>query len=438
MEFVVRQNWLISRGAARLRKTQCSPKYKTRQSALGDKRLRFAGRKRSIGEIYHFVAALVERPVTRLLCVCRIKREKEHASLGAVFLLVSRRMPTRPKALGRENDKLSTGFGNRVTDLLFERAHESRYARSARANARSFGENRFGFARVERSSTMAFESVKNGKIKNLKIPVPEPTMSKKLDFTNRLEESAVYAAQMGASGIFFNIIAKRRELAAFFDDPIVPIGGENRAFGPEVVVTATTRRTLRGGGVLRRRAATLRNRPILFREFSRKLPDKSWERFLLLGTLKLNHQMKMVRHNNEGRNLFDTGPFCGKARNDRSKLSCQLVFDEFAIRADVGKVSETITPFKRYHIIKWRCIIESKEPSHEDVIIELGINPVVRGRRSSSCRFRNREWRQECARNSQADSAARSSLAFDYCSYNGHIISSLRHYGQGLIERNVK
>ena len=213
-----------------------------RQHAVVGKRLRFARRELEGGEIDHLVAARVELFLRRQSRVGGVKRKEEHAALGAELLLVARRMPACAEAFGREDDECSAGLGDGVADGFLKRAHESRDACAARADARGFGENRRGLLGVDCGC------------------------------------AGVDATRPRAGGVFFDVASKGGELPGFLDDPIVPVFFENRVCRPEVTDAAATRKTLRGR-VLRRRTAPLRDSPIFVRKIARKLPDECRERF---------------------------------------------------------------------------------------------------------------------------------------------------------------
>lgn len=340
-----------------------------RRGGLPQNPLRFARGERGVGEVDHLVATLVEFFSCRLFCIGRVEREKKHATLGAVLLFIARRVPALAEALGRQDDKPSAGLGNRVADGFFERAHESRNACAAWADSTGFGENRFGFARVERGCAMTFERVKNGRVQDFEIAVAEPTSTEKLDFANRLKIAGVCAARPGASGVLLNIAAKGGELAGFLNDPIVPIGGEDR--GKRLRRRATrrtlaTRRTFRQeglalGGVCRH------NAPIFGAQGFGELRDENAQRDALFDRLDFDQKMKMVGHDDEGRDFVEATPFLMKRFDDRGKGAGNLVFDQ-PVGPDLRECGKAGDALKRNHVKVRRLVVEAEEPSHGFII----------------------------------------------------------------------
>ena len=166
--------------------------------ALGQNPLRFARRERGVGEVDHFVAAVVELLVRRFSGVGGVEREKEHATFSAELFFVARRVPARAEAFGRQDDELAAGFCDGVSGGLFERAHEGRDACAARAEARGLREHCLPLGRAFSRRAMALEGVKNGQLQDLEVAVAEPSATKKLDFANRLKVAGVDAARPSA------------------------------------------------------------------------------------------------------------------------------------------------------------------------------------------------------------------------------------------------
>lgn len=339
-----------------------------RQHAVVGKRLRFARRELEGGEVDHLVAARVELFLRRLSRVGGVKRKEEHAALGAELLLVARRMPACAEAFGREDDECSAGLGDGVADGFLKRAHESRDACAARADARGFGENRRGLLGVDCGCAMAFESVQHGRVQDCEIAVAIPFPPQEFDFTNRLKIAGVDATRPRAGGVFFDVASKGGELPGFLDDPIVPVFFENRVCRPEVADAAATRKTLRGR-VLRRRAAPLRDSPIFVRKIARKLPDECRERFPLVNGFDLDQQVKMVGHDDKGRYLVKAAPLLVEGFDDGSEGAREIVFDQ-AVGPDLRKRFKALDSLQGHHVEVGRFVVEAEEPSHGLIIAE--------------------------------------------------------------------
>ena len=169
------------------------------------------------------MAAVVEFCACRLAGRRLVKREKEHAPLGAEAFLLTRRMPTRAEAFGREDNQGTARTGDGVSAGLFKRAHEGRNARSAWPDALGFREERVPFVRAFRRCAMPLERHEDGQAQKCVVAVGEPPAVEKRDFAHAPEILRVGAAFPGARGIFANVAAKGGELSHFLDNPIVPV-----------------------------------------------------------------------------------------------------------------------------------------------------------------------------------------------------------------------
>ena len=192
---------------------------------------------------------------------------------------------------------------------------------------------------------MTFEGVKNGQVQYLEVAVAEPTLSEKVDFTNRLEVACVFAAQPGASRVFANVAAKRRELAALLHDPVVPFGLED---GRGRLRGRATRGTQCGEDreAGRARCGVCRNNlPIGVTKRLGKLADQNPQRDAIRNIANLDEQMDVVRHDHEWRDLVKTTPFEVETLDDRDKGLGDFVFNQ-AIRPDLGKIGQPLESFQ--------------------------------------------------------------------------------------------
>lgn len=172
-----------------------------------------SGLKPGLGDIDHFMAAVVEFLARRLARGRLVERKEEHAPGGAEALLLARRVPTRAEALGRQHDQPAARAGDGVAAGLFKRAHEGRDARPSGADARGRFDEGVPFGRAFGGRTVALERHENRQIQERAVAVGEPAAAEELDGRDLLKEAGVRAAQGGARRVFADVAAKGGELA---------------------------------------------------------------------------------------------------------------------------------------------------------------------------------------------------------------------------------
>jgi len=310
--------------------------------------------KPSYCDVCHFMAAFVEFLARGLACGRLVKREEEHAPLGAELLLFARRVPTRAEALGRKDDELAASLGDGVSAGLFERAHEGRNARAARPDARGRVDHRQPFGRTFGRRAMAFEGRQDGQVENRAVAVGEPAATEKLDFGHSAEILGVGAALPGACGVFLDVTAKGCKLAGLLDDPIVPVILEYRA---DETARCGTR------GFAGRGFARANHSPISFGKSLLERVDEATQGDSLGYVANLDQQVKMVGHDHEGRDLFTAAPLHVKALDDRFERAGDFVFDE-AVGSDLGKCRQPLESFQGHHVVIRRLVVETGETSH--------------------------------------------------------------------------
>ena len=321
-------------------------------------------------EVDHFMASVVEHLFRRLVRVGLVERKKEHATLCAKPLLLSRRVPTSAEAFWRENYPLSATFGDGVPASLFERAHEGRDSRAAWSNSRSSGNGIFPLRRTLRGRSMAFNRHEHWKRKERVVSVCEPFATKEADAANRPEELCVAAAKGGPLGVFANVAAKGGELAIALDDPIVPRGGEywrrrGRAAAQHPGGGNARERVGRGwlSGFARRRVCG-DNLPIDCAKGLGELADYHAKGHAIRRGLYLHQQVNVIGHDHEGRYRLNAAPFEVEAFNHAFEGSRDVASDKAAIVADLREIGDSVKSLERHHVEERRLVVEIEEASH--------------------------------------------------------------------------
>lgn len=321
-------------------------------------------------EVDHFMAAVVEHLFSRLVRVGLVERKKEHTSLCAKPLLLSRRMPTGTEAFGRENYPLSAAFGDGVSASLFERAHEGRDSRAARSDSRGRGNGGFPLRRALRGRAVALDRHEHRKRKESVVSVGEPFVAKEADAANRAEKLCVVASKGGSLRVFANVAAKGGKLAITLDDPIVPRRGEygrwrRRATAQHPGGCDTRERVglwrLLGFAGRRVRGDYL---PIDCAKGFRELADYHAKGHAIWRGLYLHHQVDVIGHYHEGRYRLYATPFEVEAFDNAFEGSRDVAFDKAAIVADSREIGEAVKPLERHHVEERRLVVEIEEASH--------------------------------------------------------------------------
>ena len=315
------------------------------------------------------MASVVEHLFRRLVCVGLVERKKEHATLCAKPLLLSRRVPTSAESFRRENYPLSATFGDGVPAILFERAHEGRDSRAAWSNSRSSGNGIFPLRRALRGRSMAFNRHEHWKRKERIVSVCEPFATKEADAANRPEELCVAAAKGSPLGVFTNVAAKGGKLAIALDDPIMPRGGEYwRRRGRagrntrEEAGRNTRGKSLLSGFAGRRVCGD--NLPIDCAKGFGELADYHAKGHAIRRGLYLHQQVNVIGHDHEGRYRLNAAPFEVEAFNHAFEGSRDVASDKAAIVADLREIGEAVKSLERHHVEERRLVVEVEEASH--------------------------------------------------------------------------
>ncbi len=315
--------------------------------------------------IAHLMTTLIEHRFVWFMGIGGIKRKEEHASLCAKLFLVSWRVPARAKSFGRKNYPLSSSFRNQIAACFFARTHESSNSGSTRADAFGYCGKSVPFWRFPNQLSRALERNDNRQVEDLRIAVGEPLASAKFDFANLPKVLAIGVAQPSSGRILLDITAKGGELTAFFDNPIVPLGFENRRQRLRRRATRKTRAGFACSGVCRYDA------PIFGAQGLCELADQDSQGDAVWRLLDFNQQMKMVGHYYERRNLIEASPFQVETLDNRGEGLGKFVFYKL-ICPDSGKVNQSLDSFQGYHIEIWRFIIKTEKPGHVGIIANGG------------------------------------------------------------------
>lgn len=314
------------------------------------------------------MTALVQLFSRRLARARLVEREKEHTALGAEALFVAGRVPARGKAFGREHDEFSACLGDRVAASFFERAHEGGEPCAAGTDSRCGFERGVPSVAALGGGAVSFEGRYDGQAQYFGVAVGEPLAAEKLDRLDALKEAGVGIARPGAGGVFANVAAKSGELAVAFHDPVMPGGLED---------VARLRATLRRRAVcktLSRRVGGRRvvlvggladSLPIRGSEGFRELAYQHAKGYAVWRGLYLHHQMKVIWHDGEGRDLIEAAPLEMEELYDLCEGTRQIVFDE-PLRPYFGKRLKPLKPFKGDHIEIWRFVVETFEANHDN------------------------------------------------------------------------
>ena len=321
--------------------------------------LRWALERRA-NDISHFMTALVESRVIAFVRVGRVEREKEHSSCRAKSLLNAWRMPSWPEAFGREDDEASASLGDCVAAFFFAGAHKGSDSRASRADAGGvFGEGE-PFGRILCELSRAFEGCYDRHVENRGVSVCEPFAPGKIDARYATEEAGVFMAKISARRVFFDVLPEGGELAAFFDDPVVPRFFKDVRRSGAGAPLRRTRRVLRI-------AASAAQFPVCSSKRFQKLAHQYAERHRLFHILDFYQEVDVVGHNDEGRDFVEASPFKMKASDNGIESLGGFVRDK-AGWSDLGKRFRTLERFQGDHIKVRRFVIKTVKASHALII----------------------------------------------------------------------
>ena len=168
------------------------------------------------------MTTFIESRVIAFASAGRVKREKKHSPCCAEALFYSRRVPSFAESFGREDDEASASLGDCVAAFFFAWAHKSSDSRASRPDALRRRGERPPFARVGNELARTFKRRYYRKVDERRVAVGEPFAPAELDGRHATEEALVFLAEMGADRIFFDVAPESGELAALFDNPVVP------------------------------------------------------------------------------------------------------------------------------------------------------------------------------------------------------------------------
>ena len=306
------------------------------------------------------MTTFIESRVIAFASACRVKREKEHSPCRAEALFYSRRVPSFAESFGREDDEASASLGDCVAAFFFAWAHKSSDSRASRSDAFCRRGERPPFARVGNELARTLERRYYRKIKERRIAVGEPFAFAELDGRDTTKEALVFLAEMGADRIFFDVAPERGELAAFFNDPVVPRFFKDVRRSGAGAPLRRTRRVLR-------KAASAAQFPVCSSKRFRKLAHQYAERHRLFHILDFYQEVDVVGHNDEWRDFVEASPFKVKASDNGIEGLGDFIFNK-AGRSDLGKRFRTLERFQGDHIKVRRFVIKTEKTSHALII----------------------------------------------------------------------
>lgn len=306
------------------------------------------------------MTTFIESRVIAFAGVGRVEREKEHSPSCAEALFYSRRVPPFAESFGRENDEASASIGDCVAAFFFAWAHEGSDSRASRPDTLCCRGERPPFARVGNELARAFERRYYRKVKERRVAVGEPFAPAELDGRHATKEALVFLAEMGADRVFFDVAPEGGELAAFFDDPVVPRFFKDVRRSGAGAPLRRTRRVLR-------KAASAAQFPVCGSKRFRKLAHQYAERHRLFNILDFYQKVDVVGHNDEGRDFVEASPFKMKASDNGIEGFSDFIFNK-AGRSDLGKRFHTLERFQGDHIKVRRFVIKTVKASHALII----------------------------------------------------------------------
>lgn len=306
------------------------------------------------------MAAFIESRVIAFAGVGRVEREKKHSPCRAEALFYSRRVPSFAESFGREDDEASAGLGDCVAAFFFAWAHEGSDSRASRPDAVRRRGERSPFARVGNELARTFERRYYRKVEKRRVAVGEPFAPAELDGRYTTKESLVFLAEIGALRVFFYIAPERGELAAFFNNPVVPRFFEDfRRSGAGTPLSRTWR--------VLRKAASAAQFPVCCSKRFRKLAHQYAERHRLFNILDFYQKVDMVGHDDKRRDFVEASPFKMKVSDDGIEGLSGFVLNK-ALWSYFRKSFYTLERFQGDHIKVRRFIIKTKKPSHKHII----------------------------------------------------------------------
>ena len=310
--------------------------------------------------IAHFMTTFIESRVIAFASASRVKREKEHSPSCAEALFYSRRVPSFAESFGREDDEASASFGDCVAAFLFACAHKGSDARTSRPDALCRRGESPPFARVGNELARTLERRYYRKVEKRRVAVGEPFAPAELDGRDSAEKAFVFLAEISALRVFFDVAPEGSELAALFDNPVVPRFFKDVRRSGAGAPLRRTRRVLR-------KAASAAQFPVCSSKRFRKLAHQYAERHRLFHILDFYQEVDVVGHNDEWRDFVEASPFKVKASDNGIEGLGDFIFNK-AGRSNLGKRFRTLERFQGDHIKVRRFVIKTKKPSHALII----------------------------------------------------------------------
>ena len=306
------------------------------------------------------MTTFIESRVIAFVRVGRVEREKEHSPCRAEAFFYSRRVPSFAESFGREDDETSAGFGDCVAAFFFAGAHEGSDSRASRPDAVRRRGERPPFVRVWDELARTFERRYYRKVDERRIAVGEPFAPAELDGRDSAEKAFVFLAEISALRVFFDVAPEGGELAALFDNPVVPrFFKDVRRSGAGTPLSRTWR--------VLRIAASAAQFPVCSSKRFRKLAHQYAERHRLFHILDFYQEVDVVGHNDEWRDFVEASPFKVKASDNGIEGLGDFIFNK-AGRSDLGKRFRTLERFQGDHIKVRRFVIKTEKTSHALII----------------------------------------------------------------------
>ena len=302
------------------------------------------------------MTTFIESRVIAFASASRVEREKEHSPCCAEALFYSRRVPSFAESIGREDDEASAGLGDCIAAFLFAGTHEGSDACASRTDALRRRGERPPFVRVRVELARTFERRYYRKVEKRRVAVGEPFALAELDGRYTIKEALVFLAEISALRVFFDVAPERGELAAFFDNPVVP------RFFKDV------RRS--GAGAPRRvlrKAASAAQFPVCSSKRFRKLAHQYAESNRLFNILDFYQKVDVVGHYDKRRDFVEASPFKMKVSDNGIEGFGDFIFNK-AGRSDFGKRFRFLERFQGDHIKVRRFVIKIKKTSHALII----------------------------------------------------------------------
>ena len=306
------------------------------------------------------MTTFIESRVIAFASASRVEREKEHSPCCAEALFYSRRVPSFAESFRREDDEISAGLGDGVAAFLFAGTHEGSDACASRTDALRRRGERPPFVRVRVELARTFERRYYRKVEKRRVAVGEPFALAELDGRYTIKEALVFLAEISALRVFFDVAPERGELAAFFDNPVVPrFFKDVRRSGAGAPLSRTWR--------VLRIAASAAQFPVCGSERFRKLAHQYAESNRLFHFLDFYQEVDMVGHDDKRRDFVEASPFKMKASDNGIESLGDFIFNK-AGRSDFGKCFRFLERFQGDHIKVRRFVIKIKKTSHALII----------------------------------------------------------------------